>query len=103
MLATNKLNLLKQGGTWGAKSPDKDKIVAMQAKLTALKGQFQLAPNLKKAKGAKDDDKAGDKKQGGGYNKKRRTRRTTLTRESRRRMRIGRRPLQRREKLTRRK
>jgi hypothetical protein len=34
--------------------------------------------------------------------RKRRTRRITLPRESRRRMRIGRRPLQRREKLTRR-
>jgi hypothetical protein len=45
MLATNKFNLLKQEGTWGAKSPD-GKIVAMQAELTALKGQFQLAPNL---------------------------------------------------------
>jgi hypothetical protein len=63
MLATNKFNLLKQEGTWGAKSPDKDKIVAMQAELTALKGQFQLAPNLKKVAGAKDH--GGDKlKQG---------------------------------------
>jgi hypothetical protein len=70
MLATNKFNLLKQEGMWGAKSPDKDKIVAMQAKLTALKGQFQLAPNLKKAVGAKDEDKPGDKKQGRGNNKK---------------------------------
>ncbi len=69
-MATNKFNLLKQEGTWGAKSPDKDKIVAMQAKLTPLKGQFQLAPNLKKAAGAKDDDKAGGKKKGGGNDKK---------------------------------
>jgi hypothetical protein len=38
MLATNKFNLLKQEGTWGTKSPDKVKIVAMQAELTALKG-----------------------------------------------------------------
>jgi hypothetical protein len=70
MLATNKFNLLKQEGVWGAKFPDEDMIVAMQAKLTALKGQFQLAPNLKKAAGVKDDNKAGDKKQGGGNNKK---------------------------------
>jgi hypothetical protein len=70
MLASNKFNLLKQEGTWGAKSPDEDKIVAMQAKLTALRGQFQLAPNLKKAAGAKDDNKAGGKKQGGGDNMK---------------------------------
>jgi hypothetical protein len=40
MLATNKFNLLKQEGTWGAKSPDEDKIVVMQAELIALKGQF---------------------------------------------------------------
>jgi hypothetical protein len=71
MLATNKFNLLKQEGMWGAKSPDEDKIMAMQAELTALKGQFQLAlPNLKKAAGAKDDNKEGGKKQGEGENKK---------------------------------
>jgi hypothetical protein len=75
MLATNKFNLLKQEGTWGAKSPDEDKIVAMQAELTALRGQFQLAPNLKKAGVAKDDDREGGKKQGGGDIKKQ-TRRT---------------------------
>jgi hypothetical protein len=69
-LATNKFNLLKQEGTWGAKSPDEDKIVAMQAELPALRGQLQLAPNLKKAAGAKDDNKAGGKKQGGGDNRK---------------------------------
>jgi hypothetical protein len=40
MLATNKFNLLKQEGIWGAKSPDEDKIMAMQAELTALRGQF---------------------------------------------------------------
>jgi hypothetical protein len=40
MLATNKFNLLKQEGTWGAKSPDEDKIIAMQAELTALRGRF---------------------------------------------------------------
>jgi hypothetical protein len=70
MLATNKFNLLKQEGTWGAKSPDEGKIVAMQAELTALRGQFQLAPNLKKAAGTKDDNREGGKKQGGGDNRK---------------------------------
>jgi hypothetical protein len=69
MLATNKFNLLKQEGTWGDKSPDEDKIVAMQAELTTLRGQFLLAPNLRVA-GAKDDNKAGGKKQGGGDNMK---------------------------------
>jgi hypothetical protein len=80
LLATNKFNLLKQEGTWGAKSPDEDKIMAMQAKLTALKGQFQLVLNLKKAVGVK---------QGGGNDKKKRTRKTMPIRKSRRRMRIG--------------
>jgi hypothetical protein len=70
MLATNKFNLLKQEGTWGAKSPDEDKIVGMQAELTALRGQFQLAPNLKKAARTKDDNKEKAKKQGGGDNRK---------------------------------
>ncbi len=37
MFATNKFNLLKQEGTWRAKSSDKDKILAMQAELTPLK------------------------------------------------------------------
>jgi hypothetical protein len=44
--------------------------MAMQAERTTLKGQFQLAPNLKKVAGAKDDNKAGGKKKGGGDNKK---------------------------------
>jgi hypothetical protein len=76
MLATNKFNLLKQEGTWGAKSPDEDKTVAMQAELTTLRGQFQLAPNLKKAAGAKDDNREGDKNQGGGDNRKQKNKST---------------------------
>jgi hypothetical protein len=70
MLATNKFKLLKQEEMWGAKSPDKNKIMVMQAELTPLKGQFQLSPNLKQAVGVKNDKKGGDKKQGGGNNKK---------------------------------
>jgi hypothetical protein len=80
-LATNKFNLLKQEGTWRAKSPDKDKIVAMQAELTALKGQFQLVPNLKKAAGAKDDGKEGGKKQGGGDNKKKKNKKNNTNKK----------------------
>jgi hypothetical protein len=105
MLATNKFNLLKQEGTWGAKSPDKDKIAAMQAELTALKGQFQLAPNLKKAAGAKGPRMMTRKEARSKVEeitRKRRTRRTMLTRKSRRKMRTGRRHLPRNEKLTRR-
>ncbi len=85
MLATNKFNLLKQEGTWGAKSPDEDKIVAMQAELTAHRGQFQLAPNLKKAAGAKDDNKAGGKKDGGGDNKKQKNKKNNTNKKEQKR------------------
>jgi hypothetical protein len=102
MLATNKFNLLKQESTWGAKSPDEDKIVTMQAELTALRGQFQLAPNLKKAAGTKDDSREQAKSKVEETTGNRRTRRTLLTRKSRREMRTGRRHLPRKEKLARR-
>jgi hypothetical protein len=62
LLANNKFkNLLKSKGSWGAKSPDEERIVVMQAELTALKGQFALNPNLKKiaAPGGKKDEKGG--------------------------------------------
>ncbi len=64
LLATNKFNLLKQEGSWGAKSANEEQIIAMQAKLTALKGQFALGPNLKKAmsKGHGKDDKGQEHK-----------------------------------------
>ena len=57
LLATNKYNLLVQTGEWGAKMLKEKKIVAMQAKLTALKGQFALGPKLRAAAGYKDGDK----------------------------------------------
>jgi hypothetical protein len=85
MLATNKFNLLKQEGMWGAKSPDEDKIVAMQAELTALRGQFQLAPNLKRAVGAKDDNKAGGKKQGGADNRKQKNKKNNTNKKEQKR------------------
>ena len=62
LLATNKYNLLKQEGTWGAKSLDEERIVAMQAELTALKGQLALGPNLKKAAAKEGGGKGGNDK-----------------------------------------
>ncbi len=59
LLATNKYNLLKQEGAWGAKSPDEEKIFTMQAELTALKGQLELSPNLKQAAANKNGKKEG--------------------------------------------
>ncbi len=56
----------------------------MQAKLTAIKGQFQLAPNLKNATGVKDDDKAGDKKQGEGNNKKKKNKKKNANKREQR-------------------
>jgi hypothetical protein len=51
----------------------------MQVKFTALKGQFQLAPNLKKATGDKDDDKEGGKKQGEQDNNKKKDKKNNAT------------------------
>jgi hypothetical protein len=53
----------------------------MQAELTSLNGQIQLAPNLKKAAGAKDDDKEGGKKQGGGDNRKKKNKKTNANKK----------------------
>jgi hypothetical protein len=44
--AKAKMNYLKLKGKWGAKSPDDKKIVAMAAKINALKGQLKLNPKL---------------------------------------------------------
>jgi hypothetical protein len=57
----------------------------MQAELTPLKGQFQLAPNLKKAAGTKDDDKEGGKKQGGGDNKKKKNKKNNTNKKEQKR------------------
>jgi hypothetical protein len=59
LLASNKYNLLAQEGIFRAKSLKEEKIIAMQAELTALKGQFVLTPNLQHATGNKKD---GEKK-----------------------------------------
>ncbi len=44
--AMAKMDYLKLKGKWGAKSPDNKNIVAMAAKITALKGQLKLNPKL---------------------------------------------------------
>ena len=76
LLATNKYNLLVQSGEWGARTFEEEKIIAMQAELTALKGQFVLGSKLKRAAGEKQDgdkndtSKKGDKQGGKKKNKK---------------------------------
>ncbi len=59
LLASNKYNLLVQESIFGAKLLEEEKIIAMQAELMALKGQFVLAPSLQRAAGDKKD---GEKK-----------------------------------------
>jgi hypothetical protein len=59
--AKAKMDYLKLKGKWGAKSPEDEKIVAMAAKINALKGQLKLDPKLSaiaeegKKKGNKGD------------------------------------------------
>ncbi len=64
-MAKSKFNYLRNKGTWGAKSIDDDKIVAMTAAINELKGQLKLLPQLaamaekgnKKKKGQKNKNK----------------------------------------------
>jgi hypothetical protein len=70
--ATAKFTYLKVRQIWGAKSPDKKKLIAM---IADLKGKLKLAPNLEKKKMKKKDNKAKDKDdkgstRGGDYKKK---------------------------------
>jgi hypothetical protein len=58
-LAKAKMDYLKLKGKWGAKSPDDEKIVAMAAEITALKGQLKLNPKLSAI--AKERKKKGNK------------------------------------------
>jgi hypothetical protein len=44
--AKAKVEYLKLKGKWGAKTPDDEMIMAMAAKITALKGQLKLNPKL---------------------------------------------------------
>ncbi len=81
LLVTNKYNLLLQSGESGAKLLDEEKIITMQAGLTALKGQFIFAPNLKRA--------AGDKKDGYKNRARKRIRKSLQTKVRRKKMRSG--------------
>ncbi len=53
--ATAKFTYLKVHQIWGAKSPDKEKLIVM---IADLKGKLNLAPNLEKKKKKKKDNKA---------------------------------------------
>ncbi len=55
-MAKSKFNYLCTKGTWGAKSPNDDKIIAMTTTFDTLKGQLKLSPQLAAA-GGKNDGK----------------------------------------------
>jgi hypothetical protein len=67
-LAKAKMDYLKLKDKWGAKSPDNKKIVAMAAKITALKEQLKLDPKLSAI--AKEGKKKGNKGDKGEKGKK---------------------------------
>jgi hypothetical protein len=60
--ATRKRNYLKTKGTWGAKSPGYEKIVAMSAALNALKGHLNLNDKLGDVIKGKGKGQGGNKK-----------------------------------------
>jgi hypothetical protein len=66
--ANAKMDYLKLKGKWGAKFPNDKKIVAMAAKINALKGQLKL--NSKLSAIAKEGKKKGNKGEKGEKGKK---------------------------------
>jgi hypothetical protein len=50
-MAKSKFNYIYTKGTWGAKSPNDDKIITMTAAFDTLKGQLKLSPQLAAAGG----------------------------------------------------
>jgi hypothetical protein len=65
--AMRKYDWLRQKGQWGAKSPDDEKIVAMDAQINALKGHLKANKNLKDA--LNNDMKTRNKKNRGNRNR----------------------------------
>ncbi len=65
-MAKKRFTNLRNKGTWGAKSLDDDKIGAMTAAISKLKGQLKLSPQLAAVAAKGDRDK---KKKKGQKNK----------------------------------
>ncbi len=57
----SKYDYLRTKGMWGAKSPNDEKIVAMAAALTKLKGKLKLNDKLAVIKKGGGNDKGGKK------------------------------------------
>jgi hypothetical protein len=61
-MAKSKFSYLRTKGTWGAKSPNDDKIIAMTAAFNTLKGQLKLSPQLATAGGKNNGKPKKDQK-----------------------------------------
>ncbi len=81
--AKAKMDYLKLKGKWGAKSPDNKKIVAMAAKINALKGQLKLNPKLSAI--AKEGKKKGNKGDKGEKGKKWKNKKNTSNKKDQKR------------------
>ncbi len=55
-IAKSKFNYLRTKGTWGSRSPNNYKIIAMTAAINGLKEQLKLSPQLAAAGGKQDGD-----------------------------------------------
>jgi hypothetical protein len=71
--AMHKYDYLKAKGQWGAKSPDKEKIVAMSAALNVFKGHLKLDKKLTHIADGKGSGKGGGKGGGGAKKNKKNT------------------------------
>jgi hypothetical protein len=81
--AKAKMDYLKLKGKWGAKSLDVKKIVAMAAKINALKGQLKLDPKLSAI--AKEGKKKGNKGDRGEKGKKWKNKKNTSNKKDQKR------------------
>jgi hypothetical protein len=80
--ATANFTYLKVRQIWGAKSPDKEKLIATIAE---MKGKLKLAPNLEKKKKKKDNktkDKNDQRSTGGGDNNKNKNKKDTFNKKN---------------------
>jgi hypothetical protein len=81
--AKAKMDYVKLKGKWGAKSPDDKKIVAMAAKISALKGQIKLDPKLGTI--AEEGKKKGNKGDKGEKGKKWKNKKNTSNKKDQKR------------------
>jgi hypothetical protein len=81
--AKAKMDYLKLKGKWGAKSPNDKKIMAMAAKITALKKQLKLDPKLSAI--AEEGKKKGNKGDKGEKGKKWKNKKNTSNKKDQKR------------------